>query len=156
MSAWSMVCPVISLPASKRVCKSAHVIWPGSPAVIGPVLTKKVACMPCADRIGAPLLNWSTVPSSNPIVTIVGVLAAAGGVHKAPLGSHVATAAAAAANVRILDRTRSRGAYVHSRFIASLPVRRAASPGRRLLGDDQRLRFRNCPYRESSAAAGPG
>src|SRR6516225_8950549 len=99
------------------VCRSAKVIWAGSPARMGPVLTKKVACRPCAARIGKPLVNWSTVPSSNPSVTTTGVLAAAGGADVAQIDDDAMSVAAAATGNRTLSRARNQGALIQSSFI---------------------------------------
>jgi len=59
--------------------------------------------MPWAARIGNPLVNWSTVPSSNPSVTTAGVLAAAGGGGIAQIESDAMTVPAATDN-RMLGR----------------------------------------------------
>src|SRR6516164_1874863 len=112
-----MVWPAISFPALNMVCRSAHVMCAGSPARIGPVLTKKVACMPCAARIGKPWVNWSTVPSSNPSVTTTGVLAAAGGADVAQIDADVMSVAAAATGHRTLSQARDHDALIQSFFI---------------------------------------
>src|SRR5262249_10678024 len=121
-------------------CRSAQLMCAGSPAMIGPVLTKKVACMPCADRIGKPLSNWSTVPSSNPSVTTTGLLAAAGGVDIAQNDSGVMSAPAAATEIRMRGRACRLGRIFHSSFIG-LPfsVGGLGQPGH-LAGEGERRR----------------
>src|SRR5215469_12668992 len=135
-----MVWPAISFPALNRVCRSAQVICAGSPARMGPVFTKKVACMLCACRIGKPWVNWSTVPSSNPSVTTTGVLAAAGTAGPAQVARDVVSAAAAS-QIRLLGRVRWES-LTGSPFIGLPSLMRGLRPSGHLPGECERRRGR--------------
>src|SRR6266508_2673868 len=109
-----------------------------------PLLTKKVAVIPCAGRIGT-ASSWSAGPSSNPIVTTVEAAAAGVGLT-AQLVRDVTSAPIATSDSRILERgcncgARTRVALLIAAYLspeAPFGLRLASMQTRGLAGERQR------------------